>query len=227
MILEAVNIKKGYPEGESRWLSVLDGVSISVGRGQIVAVTGESGVGKSTLLHLLGLLDTPNKGNVLFDGRETSMLTESQRAKLRGSEIGFVFQFHHLLPEFSALENVAIPARLAGIPESKALVQAEELLSKVNLIDRSDHLPNTLSGGEQQRVALARALICNPSVLLADEPTGNLDMKSAEHLTELLFSLAKENGLAVVLATHNRKLASKADRVFLLESGGIKDITGG
>lgn len=225
MIIEARNIAKGYPEGDGRWLSVLEGLSISVERGQVVAVTGESGVGKSTLLHVLGLLDKPDNGEVFFDGKATSELSDNQRAKVRNKGIGFVFQFHHLLPEFDALENVTIPIRISGISESEAIGRAQELLDVVGLTERVNHFPNALSGGEQQRVALARALSCEPDIILADEPTGNLDTKNADRLIELLFSLAKERALAVVIATHNRELALRADTILLLENGITNDIT--
>lgn len=221
-MLIAKDIKKGYPEGEGRRLEVLESASLSVSDGEFVAITGESGVGKSTLLHLLGLLDTPDGGEIYIDGKSVARESDRNRAAIRMQKIGFVFQFHHLLPEFNAIENIVIPLRLADVSESKAMERAGQLLEEVGLSDRADHFPNALSGGEQQRVALARALACQPRLLLADEPTGNLDEKTANKLTELLFRMTDATGMSVVLATHNRELAAQADNVYILESGVLK-----
>lgn len=225
-MLIAKDIKKGFPEGEGKFLQVLDGASLEVGNGEFVAVTGESGVGKSTLLHLLGLLDTPDSGEIFFDGKSVALESDYNRAFIRMRSIGFVFQFHHLLPEFNALENIALPLRLAGVSEAEAISRAEKLLADVGLSARADHFPNALSGGEQQRIALARALSCKPALLLADEPTGNLDEKNSERLTELLFEMTEATGMSVILATHNRELANSADKVYILEKGILKEIDG-
>jgi lipoprotein-releasing system ATP-binding protein len=221
-MLIAKDIKKGYPEGDGRRLEVLGGADLSVSDGEFVAITGESGVGKSTLLHLLGLLDTPDDGEIYIDGKPVSNESDRNRAAIRMRKIGFVFQFHHLLPEFNAIENIAIPLRLADFSESKAMERAGQLLEEVGLSERADHFPNALSGGEQQRIALARALACQPRLLLADEPTGNLDEKTASKLTDLLFRMTGATGMSVVLATHNRELAAQADSIYLLESGVLK-----
>lgn len=227
MIIKASKVKRIFSEGTSGHLEVLGGIDLSVESGEILAITGESGVGKSTLLHLLGLLDKPSAGEIYLFGKATGGLSENKRAEIRNLNLGFVFQFHHLLPEFNALENVAIPARLSGLSEQKATQKAIKMLESVGLQDRMSHFPNALSGGEQQRVALARALICEPALLLADEPTGNLDEKNENRLMDILFKQAKTKNLTVVLATHNRELAARADRVFLLEKGLLKDIEGG
>ena len=219
MKIEALEIEKGYPEGEERWLHVIKGLSMSVEEGEFAAVTGESGVGKSTLLHVLGLLDRPDAGEVLLDGKRTADLPDGKLASLRNRSIGFVFQFHHLMPEFDARENVAMPMLLAGESAGVARKRAMELLSRVGLAERADHFPNALSGGEQQRVALARALVNSPELLLADEPTGNLDEANEDRLAELLFEMTREAGLTVILATHNRDLASRAGRIYRLENG--------
>lgn len=224
-MLIAKDIEKGFPEGEGKWLDVLKGIELEVGDGEFIAVTGESGVGKSTLLHILGLLDTPDRGEIFIDDEAVANLGDKKRAGIRMQKIGFVFQFHHLLPEFNALENVAMPMRLADYSENKAVSRAKALLGEVGLSKRADHFPNALSGGEQQRVALARALACEPKLLMADEPTGNLDEKNADRLTELLFRMTAENGMSVILATHNRELSAKAESIYLLEGGVLENIT--
>ncbi len=225
-MLIAKDIEKGFPEGEGKWLDVLTGVELQVANGEFIAITGESGVGKSTLLHILGLLDTPDSGEISIDGEAVENLNDKSRAGIRMRKIGFVFQFHHLLPEFTALENVAMPLRLANISEKDAETRAQRLLKDVGLSARSDHFQNALSGGEQQRVALARALACEPEILMADEPTGNLDEKNAERLTDLLFKMTAEKKMSVILATHNRDLAALAESIYLLEGGALKNITG-
>jgi len=223
-MLIAKDIRKGFPEGEGKFLQVLEGVCLEVSNGEFVAVTGESGVGKSTLLHLLGLLDKPDSGEIFFDGKSVALESDEKRAYIRMRRIGFVFQFHHLLPEFNALENIALPLRLSGVSEEEAIARAEKLLADVGLSERADHFPNALSGGEQQRIALARALSCNPALLLADEPTGNLDAKNSDKLTELLFAMTEATGMSVILATHNRELAFTADRTYSLEGGILKQV---
>jgi len=223
MILVADKISKSYIEGEGLRLPVLEGLSLAVEEGEVVAVTGESGVGKSTLLHLLGLLDRPDSGVVLFKGQDTSQLDDVRLSAVRNREIGFIFQFHHLLPEFDAAENIAMPARIAGLSPEDAANRTAKLLDTIGLSQRASHFPNALSGGEQQRVALARALVNKPSLIFADEPTGNLDAKNERRLIKLLFGLSKERGTAVILATHNRDLAAMADRAFLLENRTLSE----
>ncbi|HET7632976.1 MAG TPA: ABC transporter ATP-binding protein [Gemmatimonadaceae bacterium] len=221
MVLEAIDLSKTYTGGDGGVLTVLDGVCLEVVRGEMVAVVGASGAGKSTLLHLLGALDVPTRGTVRVDGRDVNGLTDLELSRLRNTRIGFVFQFHHLLREFSALENVMMPLRVGGAPADVARARAEALLRRVGLEGRMRHRPSELSGGEQQRTAVARALAAEPAVLLADEPSGNLDHANGERLHDLLASLAREHAIAMVVATHNRSLASRADRVLLLEDGAL------
>jgi len=220
-ILQARGVKKQFQSGGSV-LEVLIDVNLEVGLGEVVAVVGASGTGKSTLLHLLGALDTPTAGEVLIDGKSYVSLTEAERDTLRNAKIGFVFQFHHLLREFSALENVMMPLLIAGEPESRARSKAEKLLASVGLAGRMTHRPATLSGGEQQRCAVARALARDPKVVLADEPSGNLDNQNSERLHELLFELARTLETALVVVTHNNELARRCDRVMLLENGRLQ-----
>ena len=206
---------------DGRPIDVLLECDLSVSRGEFVAVTGASGTGKSTLLHLLGALDRPNAGSVALDGIEYAACTADALAALRNRKIGFVFQFHHLLRDFSALENVMLPQLIAGVSASGAARRAEELLAAVGLSSRTTHRPGKLSGGEQQRVAVARALANAPAVLLADEPSGNLDAGNAEHLHGLFAELSRRYEAAVVVVTHNRSLAERADRVLSLEEGRL------
>lgn len=221
MVLEAHDLTKTFVGGDGGLLTVLDGVSLQVRRGEMVAVVGSSGAGKSTLLHMLGALDKPTRGRVLVGGQDLSAMGEQELATLRNRQVGFVFQFHHLLREFSALENVAIPLRIAGVPESEAEQRAAEMLERVGLRARMTHRPSALSGGEQQRTAVARALVVDPAVLLADEPSGNLDHANAERLHELFAQISRELEIAMVIVTHNRSLAARADRVLMLEDGRI------
>ena len=200
-------------------LEVLKGVSMSLSPGEMVARVGPSGAGKSTLLHIAGLLEPPDGGEVLMDGAPCGALDDDERTRLRRESLGFVYQFHHLLPEFSALENVMLPGMIAGDSKTKARARAAELLALLGLEARADHRPARLSGGEQQRVAIARALANRPRVLLADEPTGNLDHGTAMKVFESLVGLARETGVAVLVATHNLELAGKMDRVLALEDG--------
>lgn len=220
-LLEAQGIRKVYAGGDGRPLEVLRGVDIEVHRGELIAVVGSSGAGKSTLLHLLGALDRPTAGDVWLEGSRYADLGPEGTAELRNRKLGFVFQFHHLLREFSALENVMMPLLIAGVEEREARSRAEERLSAVGLAGRMTHRPGELSGGEQQRCAVARALVHDPSVMLADEPSGNLDHASSERLHELLFRLARELETAVVIVTHNRQLAGQADRILWLEDGRL------
>jgi lipoprotein-releasing system ATP-binding protein len=222
MVLEAIDLAKTYVGGDGGLLTVLDGVRLEVARGEMVAIVGASGAGKSTLLHLLGALDTPTRGEVRIDGRPVAGLDDASLSELRNRSIGFVFQFHHLLREFSALENVMMPLRVGGTAVDEARDRAITLLRHVGLEPRMHHRPAELSGGEQQRTAVARALAMSPAVLLADEPSGNLDHANSERLHDLLAGLARELAIAMVVVTHNRSLAARADRVLLLEDGGLR-----
>lgn len=200
-------------------LQVLKGVDLTVARGEIVALVGPSGAGKSTLLHIAGLLEKPDRGGVFVDGRDAAAMDDEKRTALRRSRIGFVYQFHHLLPEFSALENIMLPQLTAGVAPKAAQSRAAELLERVGLAARADHRPGRLSGGEQQRVAIARALANRPGVLIADEPTGNLDPATAEGAFAMLAELAKREGVAALIATHNMDLAARMDRKLELRGG--------
>jgi lipoprotein-releasing system ATP-binding protein len=223
MVIEAHQLTKHYRGGDGSTITVLDNVDLSVRRGEMVAIVGASGAGKSTLLHLLGALDRPTSGYVVLDGVPLHGLDDDRLAALRNKKVGFVFQFHHLLREFSALENVMMPLRIAGWDIKVARSRAEELLAKVGLGGRMTHRPSELSGGEQQRTAVARALALDPAVVLADEPSGNLDHFNAERLHEQFVQLVRELEIAMVVVTHNRSLASRADRVLLLEDGRLRD----
>jgi len=207
-------------------LPVLKGVYIAIEAGEIVSIVGASGVGKSTLLHLIGALDRPTDGTVLYEGQDIFQLTNGELAKFRNQDLGFVFQFHHLMPEFSAIENVMMPALIAGKKKKEAWEPASELLKNVGLAGREHHRPGELSGGEQQRVAVARALVNNPKVVLADEPTGNLDRGTSEEVHELLWELNERMNQTFIIATHNEDLARRSDRVFKLADGGAKELTG-
>jgi lipoprotein-releasing system ATP-binding protein len=219
-VLEARDIWKSY-QGPKGPVEVLRGVSVLVQRGEVVALLGASGVGKSTLLNVLGSLDTPDRGEAILSGVSLSAVSAVSQARLRNESIGFVFQFHHLLPEFTALENVAIKMRLRGVEDGPANEAARALLVRFGLAERLHHAPDALSGGEQQRVAVARALVGDPQVLLADEPTGNLDPKTAAALFEELRTVARERGIAILWATHNESLASRSDRTLRLVDGQL------
>lgn len=220
-MLEARGLRKTFRGGDNELVEVLNQVDLSVARGEVVAVVGTSGAGKSTLLHLLGALDQPTGGEILLDGVAYGSLSEDQRNELRNRRLGFVFQFHHLLREFTALENVAMPLRIAGRPRREAESRAAELLAAVGLAGRQTHRPAQLSGGELQRCAVARALVHDPEVLLADEPSGNLDHAHSGMLHDLLLALARTFEAALVVVTHNRALAERADRILLLENGRL------
>jgi lipoprotein-releasing system ATP-binding protein len=200
---------------------VLKGIDLDIQPGEVLSVVGASGVGKSTLLHILGALDRPSSGEVHFDGKDVFGMGEAALASFRNLNIGFVFQFHHLLPEFSALENVLIPAMIQGMKPAQADERARKVLGEVGLSGRLAHRPGELSGGEQQRVAIARALMAEPKALLADEPTGNLDTATAESVHELLLTLNREKGLTLVIVTHNEKLAARSDRTIRMVDGLI------
>jgi lipoprotein-releasing system ATP-binding protein len=223
-ILEGRGLRKVYIEEDGSELTILDGVEIGVARGEVVAVVGASGAGKSTLLHLLGCLDRPTAGAVILDGRSVAHLGERELAGIRNRLIGFVFQFHHLLREFTAIENVMMPLLIAGTEARDAKERARDLLEQVGLGGRLTHKPNELSGGEQQRVAVARALANHPAVIVADEPSGNLDTHTSEQLHEMFFKLRDDHGAALVLATHNRELAERADRVLLVKDAQLHEL---
>jgi ABC-type lipoprotein export system ATPase subunit len=217
-LLSAHGLTKTYVMG-SRTLEVLRGVDVEIARGDFVALRGASGTGKSTLLHLIGGLDTPNAGEIIFCGEKLSGFSESKLTHFRNRSVGFVFQAYHLLPELTALENVCLTARIARTAVGDAEKRARELLGRVGLSERTDHKPSELSGGEQQRVAIARALINEPELLLADEPTGNLDSKTGSEIIELLKSLRTEKNMTLIIATHDEKVAAHAERVIQLVDG--------
>jgi lipoprotein-releasing system ATP-binding protein len=225
-ILEAQGLRKVYRGGDGSIIDVLSGVDFAVSRGEFVAIVGASGSGKSTLLHLLGALDMPTDGTVRLDNHPYSELSPEALAAVRNRKLGFVFQFHHLLREFTALENVMMPLLIAGEEEDRARSRAEELLAAVGLAGRMSHRPAALSGGEQQRAAVARALVADPLVVLADEPSGNLDHANSERLHQLFARLSREFETALVVVTHNRQLASRADRVLSLEGGRLVPLSG-
>ncbi len=221
MLIEARNIVQRYRTGTTGVLEVLKGISVSISHGEIVAIVGQSGAGKSTLVHLLGLLDRATEGEILFEGKHVATLSDEELSAIRNNNIGFVFQFHHLLPEFTALENVLLPSMISGNKNTQQLDRALQLLSDVGLSDRRDHRPSELSGGEQQRVAVARALMNSPKIVFADEPSGNLDAENAEMLHNLLFDLRKKYHQTFVLVTHNKELAARADRIITLSNGKL------
>ena len=218
MMLRLEDIKKSYDTGSDR-LEVLCGVDLTVGEGEIVAIVGPSGVGKSTLLHIMGALDVPTSGKVYVRGTDVFAMSETERAAFRNKTVGFVFQFHHLLRELTALENVMMPCLVGGMDRDEAAARAEELLAAVRLSDRADHRPGELSGGEEQRAAVARALVTKPLMVLADEPSGNLDRVSSDELHDLIWGLRESSGQTFVIVTHNPELYERADRVVALKEG--------
>ena len=220
-MLEAQGLRKVYRGGDGNPIEVLAGIDLSVDRGEFVAIVGASGSGKSTLLHLLGALDSPSGGTVRLAGQSYDDHTAEALAAVRNKKLGFVFQFHHLLREFTALENVMMPLLIAGEDDAKARSRAEELLAAVGLAGRMSHRPSQLSGGEQQRAAVARALVADPLVVLADEPSGNLDYANSERLHQLFAHLSRQFETALVVVTHNRSLAGRADRVLSLDGGRL------
>ncbi|HKI87171.1 MAG TPA: ABC transporter ATP-binding protein [Thermoanaerobaculia bacterium] len=221
--IEARGLVRTFRDGERR-IEVLRGVDLAVGQGEMAAVVGPSGSGKSTLLHLLGALDRPNEGEVVIGGQKLGELDPSALAAFRNQNLGFVFQFHELLDDFTAIENVMLPGRIAGKSPLEVWERAGALLEEVGLAERVDHFPSELSGGERQRVALCRALALEPPVLLADEPTGNLDPKSGEQVFELLLDLQRRHRMTTVLVTHNPEIARRCGRILLLESGLVKPL---
>lgn len=222
-VIEARELSKSYIGGDGGRVDVLNAVSLDVSRGEMIAIVGASGAGKSTLLHILGALDRPSDGQVWLDGESLSELDDGELSKLRNRKIGFVFQFHHLLREFSALENVMMPLRISGWDTGKARARATEMLARVGLSARSTHRPSEMSGGEQQRTAVARALAVDPVVVLADEPSGNLDHANAERLHDQFTQLVRDLNIAMVVVTHNKALAARADRALLLEDGRLQE----
>jgi lipoprotein-releasing system ATP-binding protein len=224
-LLEGRGLRKVFAGGDGQPLEVLRAVELEVHRGEFTAIVGASGAGKSTLLHLLGALDRPTSGDIWLDGSRYADLDGEELAELRNRKLGFVFQFHHLLREFSALENVMMPLLIGGMESRQATSRAEEVLSLVGLAGRMSHRPSELSGGEQQRCAVARALVHDPSLVLADEPSGNLDHANADRLHDVFFRLAREYETAVIVVTHNRQLAGRADRILLLEDGRLAAVS--
>src|SRR3954468_20769282 len=222
-VLEAYDIAKTYRGGDGSTLHILNGVNLNVKRGEMIAIVGESGAGKSTLSHVIGALDRPSRGYVLIGGESINDRTDDELAVIRNRKVGFVFQYHHLLREFTALENVMMPMRIGGTPVPEARSRAAELLSRVGWSGRMHHRPSELSGGEQQRTAVARALAVDPAVLMADEPTGNLDHANSSRLHDLFVELSRDLEIAMVVVTHNRSLALRADRALLLEDGHLTE----
>ncbi|HEX9070661.1 MAG TPA: ABC transporter ATP-binding protein [Pseudolabrys sp.] len=222
-ILFLHDVERHYRQGDET-VHVLNGVELALWGGQSVALVAPSGAGKSTLLHIAGLLEHPDQGDVYIEGRSTAILADHERTRIRRNEIGFVYQSHHLLPEFSAIENVLLPQMIRGLPRGEAKTRAVELLGYLGLGGRLDHRPSELSGGEQQRVAIARAVANAPRILLADEPTGNLDVHTAEHVFNALTQLVSASGLAAMIATHNMDLAARMDRRVTLREGKIVEM---
>jgi lipoprotein-releasing system ATP-binding protein len=220
-IIELKNLTKVYKNGVE--FRALDNANLIIKKGEFVAIVGPSGSGKSTLMHLIGLLDTPSSGTLLIDGNDVTKMSDKERSGMRNRMLGFVFQYHHLLPDFTALENVMMPLLIAGKSRNEAKDIAETLLKEVGLEDRMDHRPGELSGGQNQRVAVARALSCSPAIVLGDEPTGNLDTKAGDLIYELLRKLNKEHNQTFIVVTHNEDLAGKADRVIRIVDGKITD----
>jgi lipoprotein-releasing system ATP-binding protein len=219
--LKLVDLRKGFDAGQGR-LEVLRGATVEVARGEVIALLGPSGAGKSTLLHIAGLLETADSGEIVLAGKSCAKLSDSERTAIRRETVGFVYQFHNLLPEFSATDNVALPQMVAGKSQSDARARARELLSRLGLGQRLEHYPAQLSGGEQQRVAICRAMANKPKILFADEPTGNLDERTADAVFAELLRVAREDGVGALIATHNGALADRMDRRILLHNGMIE-----
>lgn len=222
-VLRLVGISRGFAQGRDR-LRVLEGAGLEVARGEIVALVGPSGAGKSTLLHIAGLLEAPDQGEVWLNGHNCGTLSDDARTRLRRRDLGFVYQYHHLLPEFSALENIVLPQMIAGQSRGRASLRGKDLLARMKLTGRESHRPGQLSGGEQQRVAIARAMANEPALLLADEPTGNLDPHTADLVFAQMLESARESGLAALIATHNPELARRMDRVIRLTDGQLVEV---
>ncbi|QPZ91664.1 ABC transporter ATP-binding protein [Thioclava electrotropha] len=222
-VLICEQLEKCYNRGKPNEITVLKGLDLTIPKGQVVALVAPSGAGKSTLLHIAGLLDTPDSGRVLIDGEDLTGARDGKRTAARREKLGFVYQFHHLLPEFSAVENIVLPQLANGVSRKAAEERAKDLLSRVGMAGRMDHRPSALSGGEQQRVAFCRALANGPSLLLADEPTGNLDPTTSDTVFDVLMGLVRETGLSALIATHNMELAAKMDRVLHLDNGALEE----
>lgn len=222
-VLKLIDLHKAYNKGQVGEVPVLTGASLTVEAGEVVALVAPSGAGKSTLLHIAGLLDMPDRGTVNIAGEDTTHLSDRRRTAIRRDQVGFVYQFHHLLPEFTALENIVLPQLANGVARKVATDKARDLLDRVGIAARADHRPAALSGGEQQRVAFCRALANEPTLLLADEPTGNLDPATSDTVFDALMSLVKDTGLAAVIATHNLDLASRMSRTIKMENGQLVD----
>lgn len=223
-ILHLDGVSRIYSEAHGKKVTVLDGASFKINQGEIVSLVAPSGAGKSTLLHLAGLLEKPDAGEVFVSGTPTVNLAEDQRTGMRRNDIGFIYQFHHLLPEFSALENLMIPQLLRGVAKGEAADKARELLTFMGIAEREDHRPSELSGGEQQRVAIARAVANAPKLLLADEPTGNLDPATSDRVFNMLENLVRSTGLSALIATHNHELAKRMDKTVTLKDGKVIEI---
>ena len=221
MTIELQGIEKAYKRGTAREVSVLRGADLSVARGEIVALVAPSGAGKSTLLHIAGLLDSADAGRVSLKGQDMTDRSDRQRTRARREDIGFIYQFHHLLPEFSALENIVLPQLANGVSQAAAEARALDLLDRVSVKNRADHRPAALSGGEQQRVAFCRALANEPALLLADEPTGNLDPETSDQVFGVLMGLVRDTGMSAVIATHNHDLAARMDRTIHMQEGKL------
>jgi lipoprotein-releasing system ATP-binding protein len=222
--LNVQGITKAYNHGKPNEVNVLHGIDLSVKTGEVVALVAPSGAGKSTLLHIAGLLDTPDAGTVAISGRDMTALSDRKRTAVRRDEVGFIYQFHHLLPEFTARENIVLPQLANGKSEAAANARADDLLARVGIAERGDHRPAALSGGEQQRVAFCRALANEPTLLLADEPTGNLDPDTSDRVFDALMELVRSTGLSAVIATHNLELAARMDRMVRLASGKLETL---
>jgi lipoprotein-releasing system ATP-binding protein len=222
-ILKLEKINKIY-KGKSETIHILDDLSVEIEQGELVSIIGKSGSGKSTLLNMIGILDKPDSGSIIYMGKDISKFSEKEKNYFRNSSLGFVFQFHYLLPEFTALENIMIPALLKNKNRAEVEKRAKELLENVELLERAEHKPNTLSGGEKQRVAIARAMMNSPKLILADEPTGNLDEDTSNHINQLLKKINREFGQTIVVVTHSAELASITDRKLLLKKGKLEEV---